>query len=495
MDPFIKIHPKDNLVVALTELEPGETLLIEKHSVTVKQPLAPGSKFAIKQIEPGSQVIKYGEPIGLATQAIGIGEWIHTHNLKTALTDTHEYHYQPEFAFEPSPVAGREIQAYLRDNGDIALRNELWVIPTVACVNGIARQIIERFKKQQALNAIDGIELLAHPYGCSQLGEDHQNTRRILTSMAHHPHAGAVLIIGLGCENNQLSELKPLLSDIDPGRIRYLEAQEIEDELEAGCQLLTELFDKMSRDRRQTVAASRLKIGLECGGSDGFSGITANPLLGLLSDYLLTQGASVVLTEVPEMFGAEHLLFNRCRTPEIFQQALGLIEDFKDYYRAHQQPIYENPSPGNKKGGISTLEEKSLGCTQKAGAGLIDGVLRYGERLQRPGLHLLEAPGNDAVATSALIAAGCHLVLFTTGRGTPYGGFAPTLKISSNSAIAHKKPHWIDLDAGVMLDGTKPEQLLESLLDLLCETASGKLCCNERNQFKELAIFKSGVTL
>ena len=496
MQQAIKIAPRDNVAVALSDLDEGSVLTLDEVTVTLRQPVARGHKFALRPIAVDEHVIKYGLPIGHATQPIAAGEHVHAQNARTNLSDLDEYHYQPDFITLPPQAADREVQVYRRANGEVGIRNELWILPTVGCVNGIARQILQRFlRKTDDAAGIDGVHLFSHPFGCSQLGQDHENTRTMLQNMVRHPNAGAVLVIGLGCENNQVDVFRDTLGDYDSERVSFMICQQQEDEVEAGLERLHQLYQTMRHDRRQPGKLSELKFGLECGGSDGFSGITANPLLGRFSDRMIANGGTTVLTEVPEMFGAERILMSRCRDEATFEKTVAMINDFKRYFIAHQQPIYENPSPGNKAGGITTLEEKSLGCTQKAGQSQVVDVLKYGERLRQPGLNLLSAPGNDAVATSALAGAGCHMVLFTTGRGTPYGGFVPTIKIATNSELAERKPHWIDFNAGPLVLDTPMETLLDRFVDYIVEVANGRQTNNERNDFRELAIFKSGVTL
>ncbi|ELY5875766.1 altronate dehydratase [Cronobacter sakazakii] len=493
---YIRIHSQDNVAVALADLPEGTVIAIDGLSVMLLQPVARGHKFALRAIGQGENVVKYGLPIGHALADIAPGEHIHSHNIRTNLSDLDEYSYQPEAPFTGEQMGDREVQIYRRASGEVGIRNELWILPTVGCVNGIARQIQNRFLKEtNDAEGTDGVFLFSHTYGCSQLGDDHINTRTMLQNMVRHPNAGAVLVIGLGCENNQIDAFRETLGDFDPARVRFMVCQHQDDEVEAGLAHLHALYDVMRHDKREPGKLSELKFGLECGGSDGLSGITANPMLGRFSDYVIANGGTTVLTEVPEMFGAERILMSHCRDEATFEKTVTMVNDFKQYFIAHNQPIYENPSPGNKAGGITTLEEKSLGCTQKAGASQVVDVLRYGERLHTPGLNLLSAPGNDAVATSALAGAGCHMVLFSTGRGTPYGGFVPTVKIATNSELAAKKPHWIDFDAGQLLHGTAMPQLLEMFVDKIVEIASGKQTCNEKNDFRELAIFKSGVTL
>ena len=482
MQAVIRIHPSDNVLVTLRELAAGEQIAHEGVSFTLSDPLPRGHKLALVALFEGDQIIKYGLPIGHATRAIAAGEHIHHHNLATNLSDLDEYSYQPELIDVSTALPDREIQVYRRHDGQVGIRNELWILPTVGCVNALAKQMKQQLERDTDLGAIDGVHLFGHQYGCSQLGQDHLNTRTLLQNLVHHPNSGGVLVVGLGCENNQIAAFRETLGPIDAARVRFMVCQQHDDEVEHGLGLLRELLAQMQQDRRQP-------------GRLGLSGITANPLLGCFSDYVIQHGGSSVLTEVPEMFGAERILMSRCQDEQTFDKTVQMVNDFKQYFIDHQQPIYENPSPGNKAGGISTLEEKSLGCTQKAGHSQVVDVLPYGARLQRPGLNLLSAPGNDAVATSALAGAGCHMVLFSTGRGTPYGGPAPTVKLATNSDLARRKPHWIDFNAGTLIEGTPMSSLLAQFIDLIVDIANGKPTCNERNDFRELAIFKSGVTL
>ncbi|WP_343550674.1 altronate dehydratase family protein [Pantoea sp.] len=496
MQDAIKIHTRDNVAVALRDLAANSSVVIDDVAVTLQQEVGRGHKFALQPLASDALVIKYGLPIAHATQPIAAGEIIHSSNARTNLSDVDEYDYQPDFLDLPPQAGDREVQIYRRASGEVGIRNELWILPTVGCVNGIARQILTRFMKETDDAAgIDGVHLFSHPFGCSQLGQDHENTRTMLQNMVRHPNAGAVLVIGLGCENNQVDVFRDTLGGFDSDRVQFMECQKQDDEVEAGLERLHALYQVMRQDQRQPGKLSELKFGLECGGSDGFSGITANPMLGCFSDQMIANGGTTVLTEVPEMFGAERILMSRCRDEATFEKTVAMINDFKRYFIDHQQPIYENPSPGNKAGGITTLEEKSLGCTQKAGQSQVVDVLKYGERLHTPGLNLLSAPGNDAVATSALAGAGCHMVLFTTGRGTPYGGFVPTVKIATNTQLAEKKPHWIDFNAGRLIEGMSMPEMLADFVDMIVAIANGQPARNETNDFRELAIFKSGVTL
>lgn len=500
MNKTLHINNKDNVAVALVSLPAGEIIRVGGYEVKVLEPLKPGHKFALRPIPEGGEVIKYGFPIGRATRPIRPGEWVHTHNLVSGLKELQEYTYNPR----PTPAdrsRGREemrltFSGFLRPDGQVGVRNEIWIIPTVGCVNQLAENL-SRLARQRysGVSPIDGFYALKHPYGCSQLGEDHANTRRLLSSLCHHPNASGVLVLGLGCENNRMEEFKEALGDFDPRRVKFLVAQEVGDEIEEGLKLLDELVQYAQEFKRIPCPITELKVGLKCGGSDAFSGITANPLVGLVADHIVSQGGTAVLTEVPEMFGAETILMDRAVNEDVFKKIVHLINTWKKYYLDHGQPVYENPSPGNKEGGITTLEEKSLGCVQKGGSSTVVDVLEYGERCRVKGLNLLSAPGNDLVSSTALAAAGCQIVLFTTGRGTPFGTCVPTLKIASNSTIYSKKPHWFDFNAGRILEGEGMEDLALKLLDLVLKVASGKQVKAEIMGYREIAIFKSGVTL
>ena len=492
---FLKINTADNVAVAIENLSKGEVLQIDGTEVQLQEEVPAGHKFALKPFAQGEDVVKYGYPIGHTLQPIAQGCWINERNLKTNLSGLLEYSYQPVDASLQIPNRGLTFKGYRRANGEVGIRNEIWVVPTVGCVNGIASRLADSLRSETGCQGVDAIMAYPHNYGCSQLGDDHENTRKILRDLVLHPNAGGVLVVGLGCENNQPDLFREFLGSYDENRIKFMVVQKVEDEYEEGMKLLREIYDIASQDVRTEVPLSELRVGLKCGGSDGFSGITANPLLGLFSDFLVAQGGTSVLTEVPEMFGAETILMNRCRTPQLFEQTVKLINDFKAYFLSHGEPVGENPSPGNKAGGISTLEDKALGCTQKCGKSYVEGVMAYGERLQVKGLNLLSAPGNDLVAATALASSGCHIVLFTTGRGTPFGTYVPTMKVSTNSALAQKKPNWIDFNAGVIVENEPMEQTCERFIDYVIRVASGEQVNNEKNGYKEIAIFKTGVTL
>lgn len=444
--------------------------------------LSDGHKYALTDIKAGENVIKYGNPIGHATVDIKKGEHVHSHNVKTNLSGNISYTYEPKFYDIPTEKTDRTFLGYVRKDGSVGIRNEVWIVNTVGCVNKCAEKIAKE----------TGARYFPHPFGCSQLGDDQSITQKILKGMVNHPNAAGVLVLGLGCENNNIDLFKTVLGSYDEERVKFLNTQDVSDDVAEGVKIVKELQKYAQTFKREPVPVSKLKLGLKCGGSDGLSGITANPLVGRLSDKLISMGGSCVLTEVPEMFGAEHLLMQRCENQEIFDKTVKLINDFKDYYTRHNQVIYENPSPGNKKGGITTLEEKSLGCIQKGGLSKVVDVLDYGDVLTKNGLSLLNGPGNDIVAITNLMAAGVHVILFTTGRGTPVGSAVPTVKIATNNNLAVKKSNWIDFDASPTLDG-KP--LTDELFDYVIEVANGKETKNEINDYREISIFKDGVTL
>jgi altronate hydrolase len=504
MQAAIKIHEQDNVAVALQVLSIGQVVPIGYETITLMEEIPVGHKFAITNFESGSQVIKYGYTIGKTLKSIQKGEWVHTHNLKTGLGEKLDYNYQPQDPTQVTVTKNSKVATdareeahfygFRRENGTVGIRNELWIVPTVGCVNDIAR-LLEKKGKEYLTNDIEELVAFTHPYGCSQLGDDQRNTQKILAGLINHPNAAGVLVLGLGCENNHIDEMKKQIGEFSDDRVKFLVCQDWEDEIEQGIKLIKELVCYAARFKREIINANELIVGLKCGGSDGLSGITANPMVGAFSDLLIAKGGTTILTEVPEMFGAETILMNRCANGMLFNKTVALINDFKQYFMDNNQPIYENPSPGNKDGGISTLEDKSLGCTQKSGNSEVLGVLNYGERVTDKGLMLLSSPGNDLVASTALAASGAHIILFTTGRGTPFGAPVPTMKISSNSAIAIRKKGWIDFDAGRLLEGNSLTDLSEELFQMVLEIASGKRVKSEENGYRDLAIFKQGVTL
>ncbi len=495
MADFIKINPIDNVIIALKDFSEGDTISIDQMDLKLVNDIPKGHKIALAAINENENIIKYGAPIGHAIKPIQAGEHIHVHNIKTNLAGTMTYSFNQKLNEISNQQRNLTFQGYKRSNGKVGIRNELWIVPTVGCVNGQAQQIADLFKQEVGPTDIDAVEVFKHSYGCSQLGDDHTNTQKALADVINHPNAGGVFVLGLGCENNQIDLLKNFIGDYDESRVKFLVAQEVEDEVETGLEIVKEIYEVMHKDQRESVSISELNIGLKCGGSDGFSGITANPLVGVFSDFLISQGGTTILTEVPEMFGAETLLMERAQNKEVFDKTVSLINDFKDYYLQHNLPVYENPSPGNKKGGITTLEDKSLGCTQKGGAATVVDVLKYAEPIKTKGLNLLSSPGNDLVAASALGFSGCQMVLFTTGRGTPFGSFVPTMKISTNSDLYKRKKNWIDFNAGALLEGKTMDDVVEDLIQFIIKIASGETLQHEKSGFKEIAIFKTGVTL
>jgi altronate hydrolase len=487
---FIRIHPADDVAVAVEDAAAGEDVL---GLVATKETIKRGHKVALKAMRAGEDVIKYGCPIGRATKDIAPGEWVHTHNLVTNLDRNASYQFHGETPYSPEK-SDLSFMGYRRADGSVGIRNEIWVIVTVGCVNHAARRIAEEANRRFAGRGVDGVYALTHPYGCSQCGEDQLTTQKMLAALARHPNAAGALVLSLGCENNNLDEFKKVLGPIDERRVKFLVAQDVEDEIWEGVRLIGELAEYAGAFRREPVNIRELKVGLKCGGSDGLSGITANPLVGAVADRLTGAGASAMLTEVPEMFGAETLLMDRAMSREVFDGTVRLIEDFKEYFARNGRPVYENPSLGNKEGGITTLEEKSLGCVQKGGTSAVTGVYGMGERVCAPGLSLVNGPGNDLVAVTALAAAGAHLILFTTGRGTPLGSPVPVVKIATNTALARRKPGWIDFDTGRLLAGEAMDALADELHAAVLETAGGRKTKSEANGCRDMALFKNGVT-
>lgn len=491
---YIRINNLDNVVVALCDLKKGKTVAVENlPELCLLDDIPLGHKFSIKPINAGDNIIKYGYVIGIAKEDIFPGCWVHTHNLKTSLDTKTEVEYIPSFS-KTSPCTARSFNGYLRKDGRAGTRNEVWIVPTVGCVNSIGKALASEMN-DYADSKIDGIKFFAHPYGCSQMGEDHKNTQKALAALVNHPNAGAVLVLGLGCENNNITEMKKHIGPYDEDRVKFLECQSQENEIEAALDILKELIDYAARFYRSSVPISKLVIGLKCGGSDGLSGITANPLVGAVCDKLITIGASCILAEIPEMFGAESIILNRCKDSETYNKVNALIESFKQYFIDHNQVVYENPSPGNKAGGISSLEDKSCGCVQKGGTSAINGVLEYCDQLVEQGLNVLRTPGNDIVSSTALALSGAQIILFTTGRGTPLGACVPTIKISSNSSLAQRKSSWIDFNAGSIVSDTSVDCLSKELLKNVLFVAEGELTKSEISNNFEFAIFKQGVTL
>ena len=500
MSKFLQIHPDDNVVVCLEQLGKGEKItLSDGREIEAIEDIPAGHKIAIKDIDNGGNVIKYGYAIGHATENICVGRWVHTHDIKTNLEGILDYKYEPDTADiekKKAQMGTRKgtFKGFVRANGKVGIRNEVWIIPTVGCVNNIATALAKQ-ANAFVKGSVDEVIAFTHNYGCSQTGDDQEHTRVILSDLINHPNAGGVLVLGLGCENSNIDVLKPYIGAVDESRIKFLVCQKSDDEMEDGLNLLKEIIEVASEDQREEVDCSKLVIGLKCGGSDGFSGITANPLVGRISDRIIEHGGTSILTEVPEMFGAETILMNRCKDESTFNDTVNMINGFKDYFTKQGEPIYENPSPGNKAGGITTLEDKSLGCTQKSGDYPVMNVMEYGERTDVTGLNLLCAPGNDLCAATALASAGAQIVLFTTGRGTPFACPVPTMKIASNNTIAEKKGNWIDFRAGQILEGKTFDELTDELFDKILRTASGEKLKSEIAGFHDMAIWKRGVTL
>ena len=492
MNKTIIINEADNVAVALHNLSNGEIY----NGVTLLEDIPAGHKFALKDIEENGQIIKYGYSIGKATSLIKKGEHVHEHNVSTNLSGEITYSFNGDYLDTIKKIDDIKVKVYLRKYNKVGIRNNILIVPMVGCVNSTAEMIKDKFLKEVDASKIDDVIVTKHPFGCSQLGDDLSNTIKTLQAIVKHPNNGGVLVLALGCENNTLDNFKKTLGSYDEERVRFLRSQDVVDEVDEGVKILKEIYSLMIKDQRKEVPLSSINIGLKCGGSDGFSGISANPLVGMVSDYFVSRNATTVLSEVPEMFGAEQILMARSKNEEVFNKIVHLINGFKEYYTSHHQVCYENPSPGNRQGGITTLEDKSLGCVQKAGTSVVNDVLYVGDELKEKGLNLLNGPGNDLIACTNLACVGCHLILFTTGRGTPFGTFIPTLKISTNSSLGTKKSNWIDFNAGKIIDGIDKNVVFNEFLDLIIKTINGEYKSkNEVNHFEEISIFKDGVTL
>lgn len=489
MNKLYKIHDEDNVAIALEPLKKGYA----EQGVTLLDDIPFGHKVLLYDMKAGENIVKYSNPIGHLVCDTKAGSHIHEHNLKTNLGDRFEYSFSGGMAYHPSE-SGLTFNGYVRGNGEAGVRNEIWIISTVGCVNNTVR-LLEQIGQKKFTDGIDGVFGYTHLYGCSQMGDDQENTRKIIASLVNHPNAGGVLVVSLGCENTNVDVIKSYLGEIDENRVKFLVTQDCADELAEGEKLLSQLYAYVRKAKRVPVPISKLTVGFKCGGSDAFSGITANALCGRITDKLTDAGASVILTEVPEMFGAEHLLMKRAENKDIFDKIVGMINGYKTYFAEHNQVCYENPSPGNHDGGITTLEEKSLGCIQKGGSSVVTGVLGYGEKCAHSGLHLLTGPGNDIVSVTNLTASGAQIILFTTGRGTPLGAPSPTVKISSNTGLAGRKSGWIDFNAGELINGADADALADELLDFILSIASGKKTKNEINGYREISIFKDGVIM
>jgi altronate hydrolase len=493
----LQLHESDNVAVALSTLAEGEVVRVKDQPILILTAIAAGHKFAIRNITLAEPLIKYGVVIGLATSSIRAGEHVHVHNVKTSLSGIEHYKYVP-ILVKPQfnhTLSEPTFEGYRRASGVVGTRNEIWVLSTVGCVSKLAERIAQK-ANQQFEGMCDGVVAFTHPFGCSQTGEDHEYTQRITAALAQHPNAGGVLLVGLGCENNQVKALLAMLPEERLARVKFFNCQQVDNEIEIGVAKISELISQLKQDKRETCTLADLIVGMKCGGSDGYSGLSANPLVGRITDKVCSANGTVLLTEVPEMFGAEKVLMSRAANKDIFNRTVSLVNNFKQYYIDHNQPIYDNPSPGNKAGGITTLEEKSMGAIQKGGSATVTGVLEYAQRVTEKGLNLLQAPGNDAVSSTALTASGATIILFTTGRGTPLGFPAPTIKISSNSTLAKEKSKWIDFDAGQVFEKNDFDSLSEKLLTHILAVASGRIKTKaEINDQREIAIWKTGVTL
>ncbi len=491
---YIVINPKDNVAVALGDRQKGETFNVDGQKITLASDVPNRHKFAIKTIKKGEPVIKYGYPVSKMTKDVAPGDYVHTGEVETYLSGIIDYVYEPQLAPKVKRDTVPAFMGYMRETGEAGVRNEIWIVNTVGCVNNTAKLLASEATKKYG-EKVDGIYAFPHVYGCSQLGDDLLSSQQIMAGMVNHPNAAGVLVLSLGCERNNIPAFKEILGEYDEKRVKFMVCQDVEDEIEIGLGLIGELVEHAQIYKREPVPVSKLKVGLKCGASDGFSGISANPLVGSFSDMLTSYGGTAALTEISEMFGAEAIMMNRCVSKEIFDKTVKMINDFKNYYLKYGEKIDENPSPGNIRGGISTCEEKSVGCIQKGGASDVTDIVLYAGRLVTPGLNIVSGPGDDIIAITALMAAGCQIILFTTGNGNPLGSIVPTIKISSNTPLFERKKTWIDFDAGPLLAGESMDKLTEQLFELVVKVASGEAkALNEVYGYKDIAMLKDGAT-
>lgn len=490
MKRYIKLGDSDNVAVALQDIAKGEAIELPEGKIVTLDDTPKGHKFALRDISAGEKVIKYGSVIGKAIKDINKGEWVSTHNLKTLLKPEWKPEWKGNKAKEVNvSIPQKTFWGFKRKNGKVGIRNEIWIIPTVGCINGVLKDFARSVERPEW---IDDVKVLSHPYGCSQLGGDLENTKRILSGLARNPNAGGVMVVGLGCENLQLSYMKEELKNHP--NVSFLMLQAVNDEYEALFKSFSEVAERAYSERTECPISS-LTIGVKCGGSDSLSGITANPLVGKVSDYITYYGGTVLMSEIPEIFGAEDEIISRIEDEEVFNKFVRAITWFRNYYTRYNQPVSENPSPGNIKGGITTLEEKSLGAVKKSGSNKVTDVLWYGEEAKRSGVNIVFGPGNDLVSTTALAGSGAVMILFTTGRGTPFEAVVPTIKISTNSDLKRRRPDWIDFNAGEIAEGKDMDELLRELINLIIEVANGGRTKGEERGLQEIAIFKDGVIL
>lgn len=496
----IKLYPQDTVALATSELKKGQTVTVDGETITLLDDIPNAHKIALKDFETGEAVRKYDNIIGYASKPIKKGEWIHSHNEVTGLGKSKEYTYD----FNPISIfpgeSDKTFMGYDRADGGAGIRNHLAIISTVFCANGPLRKLARMAEaKYPATENFDGIIAFDQEFGCSQTGKDLVTTCKIIAGIAKNANFGGVLLVSNGCEMAIPSVLEQYMGDYDKKRIRTLTLQEVEDEFTAGMELIDEIMEEMKDDKRTPININRLHIAMNCGGSDGYSGITANTLLGTLCDTLVKEGAIMNMTEVPEMMGAEHILMNRAADKSIFDDIVKMMYDYDAYFARYGEKAADNPTQGNKAGGLTTLEEKSLGCIQKGGHCAVMEVLEYGERATKNGFVLVSGPGNDLAGVSGQIAAGAVLTIFTTGRGTPCGFAGPTFRLASNTALATRKSNWIDYDAGRLLTAKTPEEveaLNKELYDAIMATVNGQYRTRtEENGYYILGALKDGVTL
>jgi altronate hydrolase len=493
----ILLHPGDNVVIARVAVGAGQSVEAGPFTLTARDFIPPGHKLAIKGIASGEPVYRYGNLIGFATRPIEPGQHVHEHNLgyKEVQTEGEAPMLAPERRILHST---RSFLGFQRHDGRVGTRNYIAVVAASNCAAYTSELIAESFADEALPASVDGIVAFPHGEGCGMsIGPDSEQLQRTLKGVLDHPNVSAALILGLGCEVNQISHYLGKAGDNAPATLQGLTMQETggtRGAVESARRHLRQFVERAAEEKRSETPASKIVLGLNCGGSDSFSGITANPALGHCSDLIVEQGGTVVLAETTEIFGAEHLLTRRARSPEIAAKLLRTIENYKAYLRQFGGSFNDNPSPGNKEGGLTNILEKSLGAVAKAGTSTLEDVLNFAERIEASGFLFMDTPGYDPVSITGLAAGGVNLIAFTTGRGSAIGfPNIPVVKIASNSNTFRRMRDNMDVNAGRIADGQAsiPEVGAE-IFELLLRVASGERTCAERIGHHEFAPWRIG---
>ena len=482
---FVLLNPRDSVVVALRGFQAGDTLALGEEAIQLLDSVPPGHKVAIRPVAAGEPIFKFGWSIGVATKPIRVGQHVHTQNVKC------DHHIDLEAISTDVPaelprLEGHTFEGFRRADGRVGTRNYLAVISNVNCSASVARMIASRFDQQTlaAFPNVDGVISFRHEGGCAMAfnGSRHRMLSRVLGGMARHPNIGGFLLVGLGCEQGTLDHLvqsQGLQGEAVPV-LSIQSAGGTSKTVERGVEIAAGLLKQVNGFQRETVPASHLVLGTECGGSDGYSGITANPALGAAADRLVACGGTAILSETSEIFGAEHLLTRRARSRAVAEKLLERIEWWKWYCSNYGEELDNNPSVGNKAGGLTTITEKSLGAVSKGGTTPLEAVYEYAEPVQQQGFVVMDTPGFDPASVTGMVAGGANLIAFTTGRGSCFGSKpTPTFKIASNTRLFQQLPEDMDFNAGQVVEGRSVDEVGQELFSRLLDTASGKPTCSE----------------